>query len=214
MRERESGARPRPRVIAAALAGILLLAAAVCLLHGVNAVSLRGTAQVSGYERLERTQQAVTLEDTDAATLPVFTDGERSFALFLEEPEVSGGLLRISGMLLRLEQSVGEVRVRVGLVPVRKAQDGSAAWAQEMVLLSTQMVRRSEAAQALGVDDHCGFCAAAARSLLEDGQYAVVLADESDGACRLIDTGVSVILMEDGYGIGRVNGPREEAQHE
>ena len=38
---------PRRGVVLAALAAILLLAAAVCALHVVNALTLRGTARVS-----------------------------------------------------------------------------------------------------------------------------------------------------------------------
>ena len=107
-------------------------------------------------------------------------------------------MLCISGALLRPGQNVGEVRVRVGLVPAERPE--------EIVLLNTQMVRRVLAGQALGVDDHCGFAASAARRLLPDGQYAVVLVDESDGARRLIDAGVDIALSRDGLTVVRGDG--------
>ena len=45
---------PRRGVVLSALAGILLLAAAVCALHVVNALTLRGTARVGDYTPLAR----------------------------------------------------------------------------------------------------------------------------------------------------------------
>ena len=80
------------------------------------------------------------------------------------------------------------------------------------MLLNTQMVRRVLAGQALGVDDHCGFAASAARRLLPDGQYAVVLVDESDGARRLIDAGVDIALSQDGLTAVRRNGAEEAGE--
>ena len=45
---------PRRGVVLVSLAAILLLAAAVCALHIVNALTLRGTARVSDYTPLAR----------------------------------------------------------------------------------------------------------------------------------------------------------------
>ena len=194
---------PRRGVVLTALAGILLLAAAVCALHVVNALTLRGTARVSDYALLARARQDMAVEEGlwGVAQLPVYTDGERSFALALTDPALEDGMLRISGALLRPGQTVGEVRVRVGLIPSERPE--------EIVLLNTQMVRWTQPAQALGVDDHCGFAASAARRLLSDGQYAVVLVDESDGARRLIDAGVDIALSQDGLTAVRRNGAEE-----
>ena len=192
---------PRRSVVLAALAGILLLAAAVCALHVVNALTLRGTARMSDYTPLARAEQNMAVEGWGDVQLPVYTDGERSFALWLREPEETDGMLCISGALLRPEQDVGEVRVRVGLIPSERPE--------EIVLLNTQMVRWTQPAQALGVDDHCGFAASAARRMLGDGQYAVVLVDESDGARRLIDVGMDIALSRDGLTVSRSGGERE-----
>ena len=193
---------PRRGVALSALAGILLLAAAVCALHVVNALTLRGTARVSDYAPLARAEQdmAVEAEGWGDAQLPVYTDGERSFALWLREATETDGMLCFSGALLRPEQTVGEVRVRVGLIPAERPE--------EIVLLNTQMVRRALAGQELGMDDHCGFTAAAARRLLSDGRYAVVLVDESDGARRLIDAGVDIALSRDGLTVVRRDGAK------
>ena len=197
---------PRRGVVLLSLAGILLLAAAVCALHVVNALTLRGTARVSDYVLLARAKQDMAVEEglLGVAQLPVYTDGERSFALFLGELTETDGMLCISGALLRPEQTVGEVRVRVGLIPSERPE--------EIVLLNTQMVRRALAGQALGVDDHCGFAASAARRLLPDGQYAVVLVDESDGARRLIDAGVDIALSRDGLTVVRGGGAEEAGE--
>jgi len=112
---------PRRAVVCAALAAILLLALAVCALHRVNAVSLRGTARASDYTPLARAPLDAKLDAAfggEAWVLRGYTDGVRGCALFMEEPEAEGGLLIIRGGLLRLDQPVGEVRVRVGLIPV------------------------------------------------------------------------------------------------
>ena len=190
-------------MVLTALAGILLLAAAVCALHVVNALTLRGTAQVGDYVPLTRAEQDMAVDEAlfGAAQLSTYTDGTRSFALALTDPVLEDGMLRFSGALLRPGQTVGEVRVRVGLIPTERPE--------EIVLLNTQMVRRVLAGQALGVDDHCGFAASAARRLLPDGRYAVVLVDESDGARRLIDAGVDIALSQDGLTAVRRNGAEE-----
>lgn len=192
---------PRRSVALLSLAAILLLAAAVCALHVVNALTLRGTARVSDYVPLARAEQNMAVEGWGDVQLPVYTDGERSFALFLRELTETDGMLCISGALLRPEQAVGEVRVRVGLIPAERPE--------EIVLLNTQMVRWAPAGQEPGMDDHCGFAASAARRLLSDGQYAVVLVDESDGARRLIDAGVDIALSQDGLTAVRRNGAEE-----
>ena len=194
---------PRRGVVLLSLAGILLLAAAVCALHVVNALTLRGTARVSDYTPLARAKQDMAVEEglLGVAQLPVYTDGERSFALFLRELTETDGMLCISGALLRPEQTVGEVCVRVGLIPAERPE--------EIVLLNTQMVRWVLAGQELGMDDHCGFAASASRRLLSDGQYAVVLVDESDGARRLIDAGVDIAHSQDGLTAVRRNGAEE-----
>ena len=54
---------PRRGVVAIALAGILLLAAVVCALHVVNALTLRGTARVSDYEPLARAEQDMAVDE-------------------------------------------------------------------------------------------------------------------------------------------------------
>ena len=185
----------RRGVVLGALAAILLLAALVCALHGINALRPRGSARVSDYTPLERMAQEIAAEGQE--TLTVYADGALRFVPQVETVAQTRGVLRVSGLLLRPGQDVGEVRVRVALVPQVTAADGSAAWAGQAVLLATQMVRRSEAAR-WGADDHCGFAATAARRAVPGGQYAVVLLDESDGARRLIDTNVRIALTRDG----------------
>ena len=192
---------PRRGVVLLSLAGILLLAAAVCALHVVNALTLRGTARVSDYTPLARAEQNMAVEGWGDVQLPVYTDGERSFALWLREATETDGMLCFSGALLRPEQTVGEVRVRVGLIPSERPE--------EIVLLNTQMVRWVLAGQELGMDDHCGFAASAARRLLGHGQYAVVLVDESDGARRMIDAGMDIALSRDGLTVERREGAKE-----
>lgn len=197
---------PKRCVVVLSLAAIVLLAAAVCALHWVNAVSLRGTVDAGDYVLLARSGE---MPGTDGGALPVYADGERRFAPLVEEIALEDGVLRVAGLLLRPGQTVGEVRVRVGLMPVAET-DAGAARSEAIVLLNTQMVRREEAG-AQGLDDHCGFCATAARRLLEDGPYAVVLVDESDGARRLVDTRVRIALSGDGLTVERT-GDAENAK--
>ena len=159
------------RLTAALIATALLLAAAVCALHWVNAVSLRGTADVSEY---------LALDASEAGLIP------RVEAVYEE-----GGVLYVSGALMRPGQRVREVRVRVALMPL--GEDS-----RELTLLNTQMVRRYELAEEYGCDDHCGFYAAAQSRRLAGGSYALALADESDGTKRLLITGASVALSADG----------------
>lgn len=80
------------RIVAASLAAILLLAAAVCALHFVNAVSLRGTASRSDY--------AAPADDVIAA--------------LVERIEEKDGVLTVGGALLR--GNTGVVRLRVALI--------------------------------------------------------------------------------------------------
>ena len=192
---------PRRGVVLLSLAGILLLAAMVCALHVVNALTLRGTARVGDYAPLARTGEMLSLPDGEWLLL---ADGDLRFAPQVETVALNGGVLRISGLLLRPGQAVGEVRVRVGLIPAERPE--------EIVLLNTQMVRWAPAGQEPGMDDHCGFAASAARRLLSDGQYAVVLVDESDGARRLIDAGVDIALSRDGLTVVRGGGAEEAGE--
>lgn len=129
---------------------------------------------------------AVTLRGTaDAADYAPAPEG--TLAL-VEDVSERGGVLYLSGALPR--EDIGAVRLRVALLPPGES---------EMTLLNTQMVRRYDLAAAYGCDDHCGFAAAALGRLLAPGVYAVTLADESDGAKRLADTGVRVTLGEGGH---------------
>ena len=192
---------PRRGVVQLSLAAVVLLAAAVCALHVVNALTLRGTARVSDYAPLARTGETLSLSDEE---LPLLANGNLRFAPQVETAALESGMLRVSGLLLRPGQVVGEVRVRVGLVPAERPE--------EIVLLNTQMVRRGLTGQEPGMDDHCGFAASAARRLLPDGQYAVVLADESDGVRRLIDAGVDIALSRDGLTVVRGDGAEEAGE--
>ena len=94
---------PRRGVALLSLAGILLLAAAVCALHVVNALTLRGTARVSDYTLLARAEQDMAVDEAlfGAAQRSTYTDGTRSFALALTDPALEDGVLCISGALLR-----------------------------------------------------------------------------------------------------------------
>lgn len=186
--------KPKTGVVLCALLALVLLASAVCALHWVNAVSLRGTAKLADY----------SLTDGAAENLvPV-----------MNEPWVEEGILHISGALLRMNQPVGEVNVRVGLVAQQLEAGAPARSAEEALLLNTQLVRRTGLAQEYGCDDHCGFHAAVRAKSLQTGgvQYCVVLADETDGAMRMVETGMTITLIEGGIAFARVNGP-EEAQH-
>ena len=159
------------RYVAALIAAALLLAAAVCALHWVNAVSLRGTVDAGDY---------LALDASDAGLISL-----------VEAVREERGVLYVSGALMRPGRKVGEVRVRVALLPL---SDDS----RELTLLNTQMVRRYELAKEYGCDDHCGFHAAARGKRLQGGSYAVALVDESDSVKRLYITGASVTLSEGG----------------
>lgn len=196
----------RWRVILPALLAVVLLAAGVCVLHGVNAVSLRGAAALDAYTQLSPAGEQLTLAhgpQLQARTYARFADGDKQFALHISDPRAERGVLHIEGILLRIDQPVGEIRMRVGLV---------AGDAQEAVLLSTQMVRRPEVS-VHGHDDHCGFSAAVRQEDLQQGAYRVVLADETDGAKRMIDAGLTVEVRADAVGFARMDAPEGEVQH-
>lgn len=186
--------KPKTSVVLGALVVIVLLAAAVCALHWMNAVSLRGTVLLEDY----------TLTDgRDENLIPV-----------VDDPWIAEGILHISGALMRMDQQVGAVNVRVGLIEQQLEAGAPARSSENAIVLNTQMVRMYALAQQYGCDDHCGFHAAVdARKLERDHtQYRVVLVDETDGAKRMVETGMTVTLIEGGIAFARVNGP-EEAQH-
>lgn len=178
-------------IIAAALAAIFLLAAVVCLLHGINAVSLRGTAERDAYVQLATDAELLTLPIENGGGERVYTmysNGEKRFALYMDDPWIGRGIVHIEGTFLRIEQAVGEVRVRAALL---------AQGADEAIVLNTQMVRRHEA-RISGYDDHCGFSAAVSAGKLANDIYQVILVDETDGEKNMIYTGVSIRMHNDG----------------
>ena len=76
--ETERTAAPvRRGVVLGALAAILLLAALVCALHGINALLPRGSARVSDYTPLERMAEEIAAEGQER--LPVYADGALRF---------------------------------------------------------------------------------------------------------------------------------------
>lgn len=186
--------KPKKRIIAAALLGILLLAGGVCALQMHNAVSLRGAARMADYVRTDGTQEGL---------VPLTDD-----------PRADRGILHISGALLRPGREVGAVYLRVALLPETLAEGNPAQAEGTAILLNTQMVRRADYAAAYGCDDHCGFYATAKVDSLPAGeyQYRVLLADETDGVKRMVDTGMTVVPIEGGLAFARVNPPEEEAQ--
>ena len=188
----ESTPAPVRRRVAAA--GAALFAVLVLLIHGLlwlNATSLRGTVNAADYRSIS----------------PEAVAGGDSLGLEPDIPEdgifIKGGVLHIRGALYRHDRQVGAVRMRVGLL--WKPTDGE----EETVvtLLNTQMVRLEEAdAKRLGVDDHCGFHAAVDPKRLphqgEDGQYRVVLIDDTTGC--MVDTDVvGLTLPRDGLAVTR-----------
>ena len=180
------------QVILPALLAALLLAALVCVLHGVNAIFLRGTAALCDYVQLEATGEELRLSSQRVKAERAYTlyeDGEKRFALHMEQAQTERGIVHIRGTLLRVDQAVAEIRVRVGL---------AAQGAQEAALLNTQMVRRTSYAGENGYDDHCGFSAAAKAENIAPGVYDVVLVDETDGAKRMLKTGYVLQMTGDG----------------
>lgn len=180
--------RPRRSVIFAALLGIAALAALVCVLHGVNAVSLRGTMPADECQMTDGTAEGLRL--------------------LIEDPWMDGRILHISGALLRMNQPVGSVNVRVGLMEDLAAD--------EVILLNTQMVRRYALAQEYGCDDHCGFHAAVSVDYLKDehASYHVVVLDEVPGAVRLLQTGLTLTRQADGFASVRSGASQEVTKHE
>lgn len=170
-------------VVAGALALIALLALAVCALHAGNAVALRGVVSVGDCEVLARGREADCIAR-------------------VERVEAGGGLLRVSGALMRPGETVGEVYIRVGLVAVRQEEMGDPAGGlapeDEVILLNTQMKRRPDLAEAYACDDHCGFEAAARESALRAGTpYAIVLLDGASAKAQLLQTGCWLMLGEE-----------------
>ena len=80
------------------------------------------------------------------------------------------------------------------------------------LLLHTQMVRRSDAAEAYGVDDHYGFHATVKEQALrrEGGQYRVLLVDESGEEQRIITTDLWLSRLEGGLAFIRRNAAQQE----
>lgn len=197
----ERCAKAEPRVVAAALLVIALLAAAVCALHAENAVALRGAFRVGDCEAI---QEGVSRHAVAAGDEPLelkWAEDAR-FAVCVERLEERGGLLRVSGFLLRLAEPTREVRVRVGLIPGtfdgEKNAGGALLPSDEGILLNTQMSRRGELAEAYGQDDHCGFEAAAKLSALSEGTpYRVVLVEQTDAGMRLFETGCWALYQKD-----------------
>jgi len=168
--------QPRKGVVGIILAAIFLLAALVCGLHWINAVSLRGTIAINEYEIMN------------------LTDLNKN-KLIVSEPWTDGSVLHIEGALLRFDQSVGKVNLRVGLI--EKKQDGESNVDQRVILLNTQMVRRRDLATEYGCDDHCGFHAAVATAYLDkdgDGVWSVVLTDKTGDKKQMILTGIEIGL--------------------
>lgn len=199
--------KPKGLVVLAALAAIVMLAAGVCALHWVNAISLRGTVMRSDYLWLETTGETLDLPAQFGRERmhALYQDEGKAYALHISDPWKDGSIIHIEGALLRLNQTVGEVNVRVGLIP-----EGNA---QQIILLNTQMVRRHDYAVQHGEDDHCGFAAAVSAGCLDDGtQYSVVLVDESDGRRKAYDAEMTVSLIDGGLAFRRGSVPQEEAQ--
>ena len=144
------------------LAGIVLAAAVVTGIQSANAHALRGVLDARACRLTNGAQEDL---------LPVL---ERAWLA----PEHT---LHVEGALLRLDQPVGEVNVRIGLMA-----DG------HVILLNTQMVRRPDYAQAFGCDDHCGASALADVRDIGRGTYDVVFVDVLEEETRLITTGMSL----------------------
>lgn len=185
---------PRMRAVLFALAAILLLALAVCALVVSNAIAPRGQALLSDYMQSDGTAEQLVL--------------------LTEEPWTAHGVLHIRGALLRMDQPVGAVNMRVALIPLHP---DTGAWAQqEATLLNTQMVRRFDYAAEYGCDDHCGFSAAVQISRLptQADAFRVALLDAADGVRRLMETDVVVRRTADGLAFVRDARYGEEGQND
>lgn len=189
MSRKTTSAPVRAGVVLAALAAIVVLAVGVCALHAFNAVATHGEIDVSA-DRL--------------------TDGAQdNLTAVVEDPWIEDGIVHISGMLLRREQETGVVNVRVAL-QAQPLEEGVAQ--DKALLLHTQMVRRSDAAEAYGVDDHCGFHAAVKESKLlgEGWQYRVLLVDESGEEQRIVTTDLWISRLDGGLAFIRRNAAQQE----
>ena len=163
--------KPRTSVVLCALLAIVLLSLGVCALHWVNAVSLKGTITASSC---------------------IMTDGAAdNLRLLVEDPWKDGCVIHISGALMRIDQPVGDVNMRVGLI--------ADAHEDDVIVLSTQMVRRPELAQIYACDDHCGFHASVDAGKLEETTYRVFVLDEISDTVRLMQTGLTVTLGRDTF---------------
>lgn len=180
----------RKSVAVAGMAFFAALAVLVNILLWLNATTLRGTVSAADYRVI--TREAIS------------TDGAQGLEADIPEDGVymKGGVLHIRGALYRRNQPVGAVNLRVGLIwkPLGGEEEDA------VTLLNTQMVRLEETdAQALGVDDHCGFHAAVDPTRLshqgEEGEYRVVLADDTTGC--LVDTDIVGLSLDDGLAVVR-----------
>lgn len=215
-REKSACAPVKRGVVLGALAAIVLLAAVVCLLHGENAVSLHGTVKAGECAAVE--SDAGRLADWQGETVELSRAEDERFLTYVRDVHAEGGVLYISGALMRLRQEVGEVRVRVGLIAEELGGGKGTAVSEDVLLLNTQMVREGALAEQYGCDDHCGFAAAVRKSALrtatEGGQYRIVLIDGEDDIPRLFETGCRVTIDEGGFAWAVVTAPEEEAQRD
>lgn len=185
--------RPAPIRGRAAAAGLTFFAALALLadiLLWLNATSLRGTVSAADYRVLSL--EAIADGGAQGLEPDIPADG-----VYMD-----GGVLHIRGALYRRQQQVGAVNLHVGLIWTPK--DGTEE--DTVTLLNTQLVRLESAdAQALGVDDHCGFHAAVNPTRLPhqkgEGSYRVVLADDTTGC--LVDTDLAGLAINDGLTVVR-----------
>ena len=101
----------------------------------------------------------------------------------IESVLLQRGNLYVTGYLAKPGKKVGSVRVRLGLL-----LDG------QVILLNTEMVRRSDIAEKMACDDHCGAAAAVRVADLTDGEYEIVFVDQLK---KIIRTG-NTLLIRDG----------------
>lgn len=220
-REKRAGAcAPVKRsIVLGALTATALLAAAVCFLHGANAVGLRGAIRVSDCAAME--SNVGRLAKWQGETVELSQADDERFITYVWDIHAEHGVLYISGALMRLHQDVGEVRVRVGLIAEELSGEDGPVASENVLLLNTQLVREwdlRELAEEYSCDDHCGFAAAVRESALrtapEGWQYRIVLIDETDGAPRLFETGCWVALDKDGLERTIVLAPGGEARRD
>ncbi|HIU16669.1 MAG TPA: hypothetical protein IAC49_09440 [Candidatus Ventricola intestinavium] len=173
-----SGAAPvHARVTLLALAAVMLAAGMITQIQLVHAAALRDALDV---------RQCRVTDGKEEKLLPILED-------VWIKPE---GMLHMRGALLRLDQDVGAVNVRMGLM-----REGT------VIVLNTQMVRRPELARAYGCDDHCGASALARTADIPDGEYDVVFVDTAEDETRLITTGMELCFpLEEQAGEIRLEG--------